>query len=55
MEVQPIEDNVYQHLEFTLAQYDINGTFLGYTELAEQFFICPSDFGDVSTMRSFGV
>lgn len=57
MEVQGAQTDPeasYTHLDFMLAQYDINGTFLGYTELAEQFFICPASFNDVENMRSFG-
>ena len=44
----------YEHLSFVLAQYAINGTFLGYTDLAEQVFMCPSNYKDILSMRRFG-
>jgi hypothetical protein len=54
MELQNSDSTVDTHLNFQLAMYDINGTFLGFSELAEQIFICPQGFQDILKMRSFG-
>ena len=42
------------HLKFTLAQYHLDGTFLGYTELNSQLFMCPVSYASVQAMRRFG-
>jgi len=41
-------------LTFYLAQYHLNGTFLGFTELSSQLSICEMTYDDVKVMRRFG-
>jgi len=41
-------------LNFTLAQYDINGEFLGFTQLKDQLSICPLSYDEVRKMMTYG-
>lgn len=43
-----------QYLTFNLAEYHMNGTFIGYRELKNQLSVCDMSFDDVLTMRKFG-
>lgn len=42
------------YLNFQLAQYQMDGTFIGYIELTSQLFLCPLGYDGVSDMRRFG-
>lgn len=43
-------------LDYWLAKYALNGTFLGYTQLEARIFLCPIDsIVDIAGMRSIGV
>ena len=50
----PNEPDKKRLLAFQLAQYAINGTFLGFTELKAQLSICPMSYENVLETRSFG-
>ena len=41
-------------LNFTLAQYDIQGQFLGFTQLKDQLTICPLSYDEVRKMMTYG-
>lgn len=54
-----LKPEVFRHeskdqLTFYLAQYHLNGTFLGFTELSSQLSICEMTYDDVKVMRRFG-
>ena len=54
-----LKPEVFQHeskdkLTFYLAQYHLNGTFLGFSELSSQLSICEMTYDDVKVMRRFG-
>jgi len=50
----PAEPDGKRLLAFQLAQYAVNGTFLGFTELKAQLSICPMSYENVLETRSFG-
>lgn len=41
-------------LKFVLAQYHINGTFLGYRDMTSELFLCPVTYSGVQNMLKFG-
>ena len=41
-------------LQFMLAVYHMNGTFMGYTEMQAHLSQCPLQFKDVLTIKKFG-
>lgn len=43
------------NLNFKLAQYHLNGTWLGYTDLSSELSICPLSHKDVLNFKRFGV
>ena len=47
-------DGTSKLLAFRLAQYSIDGRFLGFTELKTQLSICPMSYENVLEIRSFG-
>ena len=54
-----LKPEVFQHdakekLTFYLAQYHLNGTFLGFSELSSQLSICEMTYDDVAVMKRFG-
>ena len=42
------------YLNFQLAQYKMDGTFLGYIEMTSQLFMCPLGYDGVLGIRRFG-
>ena len=43
-----------QYLTFVLAKYALDGTFLGFQQLASQMSACPMTYNDVLNMQRFG-
>lgn len=42
-------------LKFKLAEYDIEGNYLGMADLKDQLFLCETPREDVDRLLSFGV
>ena len=42
-------------LKFKLAEYDLEGNYMGMTELKDQLFLCETPREDVDRLLSFGI
>jgi|TARA_B110000285_G_C15017949_1_gene560029 hypothetical protein len=45
---------ILSRLQFKLASYDIDGNFLGFSDLAEQLFLCPVSPAELEKFTSIG-
>lgn len=45
---------IYNRLSFKLAQFDLEGNFLGFADLKDQLMICETSSEDIDKMRKFG-
>ena len=43
-----------QYLRFVLARYALDGSFVGFQQLAAQMSPCPMTYNDVLNMKRFG-
>lgn len=48
------EDDYISTLRFRLAQYKLDGTFLGFIDMTDQLLLCPHSSEDARTYREFG-
>lgn len=48
------EDEKVNELAFTLAEFYLNGTFIGYKNLTDQLVLCPHEYTVGSKYRKFG-
>jgi meckelin len=52
--LDPDDDSKLNLMEFLLAEFDINGTFLGFQEMTDQLILCPHSLEDSKKYRKFG-
>ena len=50
----PSSDDKINELEFLLASYALDGTFLGFTQLDDQLILCPHPYDAGDRFREFG-
>ena len=50
----PNDSSKVNLMQFQLAQFSMNGTFLGFTPLTDQLILCPHSLQDSENYREFG-
>ena len=50
----PDDDSKVNLMQFTLAEFDIDGTLIGFQEMTDQLILCPHSLEDSKKYRKFG-